>query len=124
MTRWKPIEHPLCSPDLVPSDFHLLPHLKKTPAGNNYESSTALISVVTRHLRHRPESWFADGNRVLPDLWNNVLMKCCGVLWRKGNKQNCPFSRISYNRCLRTNTLVPLTLQRLNIVYFCTCSFQ
>ena len=40
--KWNILDHPLYSPDLAPSDFHLFLHLKKRHAG---KSSTTMKKV-------------------------------------------------------------------------------
>ena len=45
--KWDILDHPLYSLDLVPSDFHLLLHLKKHLAGKKFNDVDEVQEVMT-----------------------------------------------------------------------------
>jgi len=44
------IEHPPCSPDLAPSDYHLFPGLKKQLKGRHFSSEAEVIAAAETWL--------------------------------------------------------------------------
>jgi transposase len=57
--------HPPCSPDLVPSDFHFLPHLKRDLKGTHFTSDDEVKQAVTSWIKQRTPQFFTDGMRKL-----------------------------------------------------------
>jgi hypothetical protein len=51
----------------------LIPELKKLLAGKKYNTRAALISAVTRYLKHRSMSWFTAGIQKLPGRWQKYV---------------------------------------------------
>ena len=51
------IDHPLYSPDLAPSDYFLLPNLKKHLAGKRCKSDDAFISAVEDFFEGKEENF-------------------------------------------------------------------
>jgi histone-lysine N-methyltransferase SETMAR len=43
---WKVVEHPACSPDLAPSDFHLFLKLKEFLGGTRFRSDEEVKDAV------------------------------------------------------------------------------
>ena len=60
------------SPDLAPSDFHLLGFLKGFMRSTKFESEDEVKSVVSNWLRHQSKDFFAEGIRKLVHKWKNV----------------------------------------------------
>jgi hypothetical protein len=42
----KSAPHPLCSPDLAPSDFYLFGHVKRCLAGLSFEDADQLLAAI------------------------------------------------------------------------------
>jgi hypothetical protein len=47
---WEVFEHPVYSPDLAPSDFHLFPKLKEFLGGKHMETDAEVKETVTAWL--------------------------------------------------------------------------
>ena len=57
----KVLNHPPCSPDLIPCDFFLFPRLKKMLSGNKYTSRSSLGSAIYQRLQQIPkEDYLSD----------------------------------------------------------------
>ncbi|GFS01358.1 histone-lysine N-methyltransferase SETMAR [Elysia marginata] len=59
------LPHPAYSPDLSPSDYYLLPQLKKYLEGRHYDNDDENIADVRRWCRGQSSEIFADGVRQL-----------------------------------------------------------
>jgi hypothetical protein len=73
------LEHPLCSPDLAPSDFCLFPKLKLFLAGERFSSNQEAIAAVEWYFADLTKNHYRDGIMALEHRWN----KCISL---KGNK--------------------------------------
>jgi len=47
MLKFEILSHPPYSPDLAPSDFHFLPHLKRDLKGTHFTSDDEVNQAVT-----------------------------------------------------------------------------
>ena len=63
------IPHPPYSPDLAPSDFFLLPLLKKHLKGNHYKTDAEVEADVCSWCRSQTPEFFADRMRKLEQRW-------------------------------------------------------
>jgi histone-lysine N-methyltransferase SETMAR len=54
---WTVLPHPPFSPDLAPSDFHLLGPLKDALLGTRFEVDESVIRAVRTWLREQETSW-------------------------------------------------------------------
>jgi hypothetical protein len=54
------LNHPPYSPDPVPADFFLFPHLKSIMKGTHFADMAAIQECVTAVLRLIPKEAFAD----------------------------------------------------------------
>jgi len=63
----KDLPHPPCSPDLAPSDDHLIGLMKKMLVGQKFASDTEVQSVVHQWLGQQPASFFVSGIQKLVD---------------------------------------------------------
>ena len=52
------LDHPPYSPDLVPSDYHLLPGLKKQLKGRHFSSDAEVIAAAETWLDGQPSEFF------------------------------------------------------------------
>jgi hypothetical protein len=51
----------------------LFPELKKLLAGKKFKTRAALISAVTKYLKHRSTSWSTAGIQKLPRRWQKCV---------------------------------------------------
>jgi histone-lysine N-methyltransferase SETMAR len=67
------LEHPLCSPDLAPSDFHLFPKLKLFLAGQHLSSNQEAIAAVKGYFADLTENHYRDGLMALEHCRNKCF---------------------------------------------------
>jgi histone-lysine N-methyltransferase SETMAR len=67
------LEHPLYSPDLAPSDFHLFPKLKVFLAVQRFSSNQEAIAAVERYFADLTENHYRDGIMALEHRWNKCI---------------------------------------------------
>jgi transposase len=65
--------HPPYSPDLVPSDFHFFPHLKRDLKGTHFTLDDEVKQAVASWIKQRTPEFFIDGMPKLVLRWKNVL---------------------------------------------------
>jgi histone-lysine N-methyltransferase SETMAR len=65
--------HPHYSPDLVPSDFHFFPHLKRDLKGTHFTSHDEVKQAVTSWIKQRNHEFFIDGMRKLVLRWEKCI---------------------------------------------------
>jgi hypothetical protein len=58
---WEVFEHPACSSDLVPRDFHLFPTLKKCLSGRRFKSDEEVEQVVKEWLNGLAAEVYKEG---------------------------------------------------------------
>jgi hypothetical protein len=56
--RWEVFDHPPYSPDLMPSDYHLFMHLKKSLASQSFEDDDRLKRGVTTWFKSLAADFF------------------------------------------------------------------
>lgn len=67
------LENPAYSPDLSPSDFHLLPCLKKFVVGRHFSSNNEFIATLNEYFEGLPENHFRNGIHELENRWEKCL---------------------------------------------------
>uniref|UniRef100_UPI0035902B54 histone-lysine N-methyltransferase SETMAR-like isoform X2 n=1 Tax=Myxine glutinosa TaxID=7769 RepID=UPI0035902B54 len=67
------LDHPPCSPDLVPSDYYLFRHLKSFLRGRRFASDKELIEVTETWLNRQPESFYFTGIESLKGKWSRCI---------------------------------------------------
>jgi hypothetical protein len=67
------LEHPPCSPDLAPSDFHLFPKLKLFLAGQHFSLNQEVITAVEGYVAYLMENHYRDGTMALEHRWNKCI---------------------------------------------------
>jgi histone-lysine N-methyltransferase SETMAR len=67
------LEHPPCSPDLVPSDFCLFPKLKLFLAGQRFSSNQEAIAAVEGYFADLTKNHYRDGIMALEHRWNKCI---------------------------------------------------
>jgi len=66
---WIVLPHPPYSPDLAPSDFHLLGPLKDALRGTRFEDNESVIRAVRTWLHEQKTSWYREGMHALVSHW-------------------------------------------------------
>jgi hypothetical protein len=72
---WEIMNHPLYSPNLVPSDFHLFGPMKVHLGGTNFQNDDELKHGVLNWLCSQDKTFYAAGISNLPGRWK----KCVAV---------------------------------------------
>ena len=70
---WGVLIHPLYSPDIAPSDFHLFQSLQNSLSGKNFN----FLEVCKRYLElffaQKDKKFWEDGIMKLPEKWQKVV---------------------------------------------------
>ena len=69
--RWEQIDHPLYSPDLAPSDFHLFLHLKNFLGGKRFDDD--LKDAVQKWLTSQVATFYEEGIQKLVPCYDKCL---------------------------------------------------
>ena len=72
---WKVLPHPLCSPDLAPSDYHLFTFVKDQLRGQRYETTEAIQVVVRQCLWMAETEFYRRGIFKLPERWEKCVQR-------------------------------------------------
>ena len=72
---WTTISHTRCSPDLVPSDFHLFGHLKESLRGRHLSSDEEVKTAVRKWLKTQPVEFHNEGMCALVKRWEKTVWK-------------------------------------------------
>ena len=67
------LQHPIYSPDLASSDYHLFAPLKDAIRGHKFSSYEAVQKAVHEWLCDQPKTFFSDGIHKLVDCWNKCI---------------------------------------------------
>jgi hypothetical protein len=59
--QWEVFEHPLYSPDLAPSDFHLSLHLKRFLAAERFSGDDEVKTAVQHWVKTLAADFFDEG---------------------------------------------------------------
>ena len=71
--KFEVLSHSPYSPDLVPSDFHFFPHLKKDLKGTRFTLDDEVKQAVTSWIKQRTPEFFIDGMRKLVLRWEKCI---------------------------------------------------
>ena len=71
--RYKLLPHPPYSPDLVPSDYFLLPNLKKWLGGKRFYSNDEIISQTNKYFEDLEKYYFLVGIQKLEKRWTKSI---------------------------------------------------
>ncbi|EGI60951.1 Histone-lysine N-methyltransferase SETMAR, partial [Acromyrmex echinatior] len=63
------LPHPPYSPDLAPCDFFLFPNLKKSLAGQKFQSNEEVIAATEVYFADLEKTYFLDGLKKLEHRW-------------------------------------------------------
>jgi hypothetical protein len=67
------LEHPLYSPDLTPSDFHLFPKLKLFLTGQYFSSNQEAIAAVEGYFADLTKNHYRGRTMVMEHHWNKCI---------------------------------------------------
>jgi len=67
--KYEVLSHPPYSPDLAPSDFHFIPHLKTDLKGTHFTCDDEVKQALTSWIKQRTPEFFTDGMRKLVLRW-------------------------------------------------------
>jgi transposase len=71
--QWTVLPHPPYSPDLAPSDYHLVSTLKNSIREKKFDDDEEVISEVKRWLRQRPAEWNREGIQAVTSWWRKAI---------------------------------------------------
>jgi len=67
------LSHPLYSPELTPSDFHVFGPHKEAMGSKSFRSDEEVQQAVHEWLRCQPKEFFSRGILALPKCWNTYV---------------------------------------------------
>ena len=70
---WEVLMHPLYSPDLVPSDYHLFRSLKNSLNGVKLASKEACENHLVQFFAQKSQKLYSDGIMILPEKWQKLI---------------------------------------------------
>ena len=71
--RYELVPHPPYSPDLAPSDYYLLPDLKKWLRGKRFESNGEVIAATEAYFKDFEKSYYSKGIEKLENRWTKCI---------------------------------------------------
>ena len=72
-TGYELIPHPAYSPDLAPSDFLLLPNLKKDIRGCYFQSDEEVVTAVEERVSGKYPDFFSSRLMALEHRWSKCI---------------------------------------------------
>ncbi len=72
-SKWDVFHHLAYSPDLAPSDYHLIPHLKCNIRGRHFIIEEDLQSAVAEFFTKQDAEWYRAGTHKLILHYNKCL---------------------------------------------------
>ncbi|KAG5324942.1 MOS1T transposase, partial [Pseudoatta argentina] len=71
--KWEVVPHPLYSPDIAPSDFHLFRSMAHGLADRPFHSYEEAQKWIDSWIASKDMSFFRRGIHVLPERWEKVV---------------------------------------------------
>ncbi|KAG5319660.1 MOS1T transposase, partial [Pseudoatta argentina] len=71
--KWEVLPHPLYSPDIAPSDFHLFRSMAHGLADRRFHSYEEAQKWIDSWIASKDMSFFRRGIHVLPESWEKVV---------------------------------------------------
>ncbi|KAG5317142.1 MOS1T transposase, partial [Pseudoatta argentina] len=71
--KWEVLPHPLYSPDIAPSDFHLFRSMAHGLADRRFHSYEEAQKWIDSWIASKDRSFFRRGIHVLPERWEKVV---------------------------------------------------
>ncbi|UYV73896.1 hypothetical protein LAZ67_11001326 [Cordylochernes scorpioides] len=73
--QWDVLPHPLYSPDIAPSDYHMFRSMTNGLAEQHFTSYEEAKNWVNVWIASKDEEFFRHGIRMLPERWEKVVAK-------------------------------------------------
>ncbi|UYV83664.1 hypothetical protein LAZ67_23001994 [Cordylochernes scorpioides] len=73
--QWDVLPHPLYSPDIAPSDYHMFRSMTHGLAEQHFTSYEEAKNWVNVWIASKDEEFFRHGIRRLPERWEKVVAK-------------------------------------------------
>ncbi|UYV84375.1 hypothetical protein LAZ67_X001965 [Cordylochernes scorpioides] len=105
--QWNVLPHPLYSPYIAPSDYHMFRSMTHGLAEQHFTSYEEAKNWVNVSITSKDEEFFQHGIRMLPERWEKVV-----------HKPNCPLRPIENNRLSPTYALEKWLAQQLKIYQY------
>lgn len=70
---WEVMQHPPCSPDLAPSDYHLFRSLQNHLNNHTFYSMEDIKKYLENYFAEKPKSFYETGIMSLPQRWQQVI---------------------------------------------------
>ena len=70
---WEVMPHPLYSPDLAPSDYHLLRSLQKNLKGKTFDSNEVIKNELIQFFASKNQTFYKSGIMKLTTRWQKVI---------------------------------------------------
>ncbi|VDO04147.1 unnamed protein product [Haemonchus placei] len=67
--------HPPCSPDLTPTDYHLLLSLSDQPKNKKFDYVNQLETYIDEFSNSESQEFYASRNHKLPGEWQYLVDK-------------------------------------------------
>lgn len=71
--NWELISHHELSPDLSPSEYYLLPNLKRWLQGKRFDTKNEIEPVISAHFDELDELFYRSGVQTLKDRWSKCI---------------------------------------------------
>ncbi|GFU68175.1 mariner Mos1 transposase [Trichonephila clavipes] len=71
--KWEVLPHPLYSPDLAPSDYHLFRSVAHGLADQHFQSYEEVKNWIDSWIASKDNQFFQRGIRTLPERWEKVV---------------------------------------------------
>ena len=71
--KWEQMDHPLYSPDLMSSDFHIFLNLKKFLGGKQFDDDSDLKDAVQKWITLQVATFYEEGIQKLVSCYDKCL---------------------------------------------------